>query len=971
MIPVSLRLTGSVHIKSGLAVDTLTIDFSKFQPGLIAFIGQNGAGKTTIIEHATPYPQMASYQSRKYSDHFFLKNSEKDFHWIYNGIKYRTYFQIDGVTGKAKYFLYKEDKPLNQDGGLSSYTEQVERILGSADLFFKSQFTAQKATNIGSLEPSERKKIFMEILSIDKYAQYHKYIKEQTDKIETDLETSRNELAVYSADLQNLETLQSEMESITQQISEKQTNLTFNTQSLKDTEKKKTELELKMGELKANLEILDKEKKNLFSKEIDTLLPFRAKHKERLTSFQQQQEALEASQAGCNLILARKEQILIEIQSHKIEIDNLQLAITSQDRIIADRGLLEKEITDLTTKESEMKNKYENEISNLKFKISELAPKIERAEKIIANKENINTNKTRLDELRIIEKGHAEKQTMFYQKSQLIQKATANYTDEFTKWTQLKNTFDTELVSLRHTFETKDRKRNNDLANIQAQIDMYRNSASLIDQKPENDPPEMYSICKLLTSAIEAKNKVEDLEAHYLSPMLKDDFPLKVELAKLEIKINETRQTLLIHELAKPTRDAIVKLEQESEAIGYDTIVHNRTKTEITKIENENWEKLYNELASTEELYKLNSNEKKELELSLHIETDELSKEQTWFTNAITERQTKLSAIPVIQNIDEARATITRLTDQNESETKSIITAETTLAGIIPQLQQISKDRGIEILQFTEEESKLLREIETLKSEIEILSATHQDIIRINTETSENIRQIDGFTRTIETLQQETEQLRNSQTQTQSKILSAEQMKQRTDTIQLSINSNLTKLSKWNILKDACSPNGIPQIEIDAAAPGVSQIVNQELQDTFGNEFKVRFITLEPYADESKGMKEVFEIMIQQNGMEERKIKDFSGGQAVWINRSIADALAVYSMRKEGKHSQTNFLDESDGALDPENKQRYFQMLHNAFRTGKRHFTILITHDPNIQSQIQQRIKFNKGNSTTPIEYSL
>jgi DNA repair exonuclease SbcCD ATPase subunit len=970
MIPQSLKLVGSVHIKSGLNVDTLTIDFTKFQPGLIAFIGDNGAGKTTIIEHATPFPQMASYQSRKYSDHFFLKNSEKDFRWIYNGIHYRSYFQIDGVTGKAKYFLYKEDIPVNQDGGLSSYVEQVEKIIGSADLFFKSQFTAQKATNIGSLEPSERKQIFMEILSIDKYEKYHKYIKEKTDGIEKDLEKSRNELALYSDELSNLETLKTELQTVTQELNKLQLSQGLDEASLRVKEKEKIELEFKLAELNTNLELLKKEEAKLFEKETNTLLPLRGKHRSKIASLQTQQEELEKTKAEHNLILARKDELLLQIKNRTTEINNLQLAITGQDNIIADRSLLEKEIADLTTKQIDTKNRYEAEIQRLTTKLSEINPKLDRTQKIIDNKEEINTTKAKLDGLRDQEKVHSENKDLFYQKSNLVQKATEKYNSELNIWTKKQNEIETRLISFRHDYISFNDRIQNERNSLKKEIELYTASASLIDQKPENDPPEMYSICKLLTSALDAKKKVDELEIK-LSALMDTEHPSLKTLSDVQKRIDETTQSLVIHNDAKPSRETITALETETQNIGYDMIVHKRVQSEITALETAQWEKLFNELTATEETHKTLTADKKECDQLLEAQKSELSKEQQWYTTAIAERQTKLNGIPEAESADQIREKIAQKESDNQRDNNAIVTAETTIKNIDPQLIQISKDRGIELLHFTEEESKLLHEIETIKSEIEILTASKQDIITIDTKINTCTKEIERITALVADQKTQIDRLTETKTLTNSKIISAEQMKQKSDTIQALIDTNLKKLSNWNILKDACSNNGIPQIEIDAAAPGVSQIVNQELSETFGNEFKVRFITLEPYADEKKGMKEVFEIMIQQNGMEERKIKDFSGGQAVWINRSIADALAIYAMRKEGKHSQTNFLDESDGALDPENKQRYFQMLHNAFKNGNRYYTILITHDQNIQSQIQQRIKFNKGNSTTPIEYHL
>ncbi len=52
----------------------------------------------------------------------------------------------------------------------------------------------------------------------------------------------------------------------------------------------------------------------------------------------------------------------------------------------------------------------------------------------------------------------------------------------------------------------------------------------------------------------------------------------------------------------------------------------------------------------------------------------------------------------------------------------------------------------------------------------------------------------------------------------------------------------------------------------------------------------------------------------------------------------------------------TCFLDEMDGALDPEARLHYFQMLNAMHNEGGRRHTLIVTHSEAAQEMIQQKI---------------
>ncbi|KKL66916.1 hypothetical protein LCGC14_2140220, partial [marine sediment metagenome] len=103
-------LRGAIGIYKGLGLDEIEINFENMDPGLITLIGDNGEGKTTLIENMHPYPGLLT-RAGKLQDHFRLRDSYRDLYFIdeKSGNRYRAFLQIDGKnpSGSIEYHLYK------------------------------------------------------------------------------------------------------------------------------------------------------------------------------------------------------------------------------------------------------------------------------------------------------------------------------------------------------------------------------------------------------------------------------------------------------------------------------------------------------------------------------------------------------------------------------------------------------------------------------------------------------------------------------------------------------------------------------------------------------------------------------------------------------------------------------------------------------------------------------------------------
>lgn len=249
-----LKLRGSTGIKKGLKTDEIEIDFTKYLDGLIGLCGENGSGKTSILENLHPYSCLLT-RPGKLQDHFCLKDSYRDLYFtdVKNGDRYRAFISLDGSakTGKAEYFLYKNDNPIT-NGRKEDYDKKIESLFGSLSLFLKSAFVSQKPPkNFPELQDAtkgERKAIFRELAGLD-------YLQLYSDSAREKMKTISNELTQNKIKLEQLESLKEKIKTAEQRSIQLQTELIELETNIKETEKQKEQQEAFLVNITKKLEI--------------------------------------------------------------------------------------------------------------------------------------------------------------------------------------------------------------------------------------------------------------------------------------------------------------------------------------------------------------------------------------------------------------------------------------------------------------------------------------------------------------------------------------------------------------------------------------------------------------------------------------------------------------------------------------------------------------------------------------------
>jgi len=269
-----LRLKGFTGIQKGLGLEEIEIDFANIS-GLVAFDGQNGLGKSTILENLHPYNTLASRSGALYQ-HVYTRKAEKELSFTYQGNHYRTLLKIDCQSGKSEGFIWKNGNS-EVNGKITAYAKYINALLGSEKMFFASVFCAQNSAKLSDMTAGELKSLLAEFLNLDKLAEYEANAKDKItavsgsveqadrqllilnnklagfDEIGGKLETARGDLIVYERDNDLLKKRRVEYQADLELLRDKKSKQEVLISQKANIEAKIKELEEQLGkELSAN-----------------------------------------------------------------------------------------------------------------------------------------------------------------------------------------------------------------------------------------------------------------------------------------------------------------------------------------------------------------------------------------------------------------------------------------------------------------------------------------------------------------------------------------------------------------------------------------------------------------------------------------------------------------------------------------------------------------------------------------------
>ena len=171
------------------------------------------------------------------------------------------------------------------------------------------------------------------------------------------------------------------------------------------------------------------------------------------------------------------------------------------------------------------------------------------------------------------------------------------------------------------------------------------------------------------------------------------------------------------------------------------------------------------------------------------------------------------------------------------------------------------------------------------------------------------------------------------------------------------------ELGDWSLLERGLGKDGAQALEIDAAGPEVARITNELLASCYGPRFSIAFETLREKKSAKGEYSESFDVKVFDAGAE-RPVEALSGGEKVVVGEAIGLAIAIVNARKSGIRWETLWRDETAGALDPENADRYVLMLRRARELGGFAQVIFVSHSPEVWEAADVRLVVAGGRVT-------
>jgi exonuclease SbcC len=182
----SLRIKGLGPFK-----DELAIDFADYAGAkLIAITGDNGAGKTTMLELALPGAMFRSTPTRGSLTELATARDAMLEVRVVNGQPWTLRHLIDGVSGKSEALVMDgEGRPAVDSGKVRHFDAWAAKHLPAPEVLFTSCFGSQGGEGFVGLKPGERKAVLLRTLGVERYEGLAEGARERAKALKLKVET--------------------------------------------------------------------------------------------------------------------------------------------------------------------------------------------------------------------------------------------------------------------------------------------------------------------------------------------------------------------------------------------------------------------------------------------------------------------------------------------------------------------------------------------------------------------------------------------------------------------------------------------------------------------------------------------------------------------------------------------------------------------------------------------------------------
>jgi DNA repair exonuclease SbcCD ATPase subunit len=172
------------------------------------------------------------------------------------------------------------------------------------------------------------------------------------------------------------------------------------------------------------------------------------------------------------------------------------------------------------------------------------------------------------------------------------------------------------------------------------------------------------------------------------------------------------------------------------------------------------------------------------------------------------------------------------------------------------------------------------------------------------------------------------------------------------------------ELSDWTRLQKDLGKSGIQAIEVDAAAPELSELTNELLAHSFGSRWTVTFETTRLGSDGKEI--EDYRIMVFDNQTgRTADISTYSGGEKAILGEAVRNSLAIVAHRSSGESGGLTLVrDETTGPLDEGIAPHYIEMLRKVADMVDASKVLFIAHNSALWDLADARVAVAAGQLT-------
>lgn len=168
----------------------------------------------------------------------------------------------------------------------------------------------------------------------------------------------------------------------------------------------------------------------------------------------------------------------------------------------------------------------------------------------------------------------------------------------------------------------------------------------------------------------------------------------------------------------------------------------------------------------------------------------------------------------------------------------------------------------------------------------------------------------------------------------------------------------------WSRLSEDLGRDGLQALEIDAAGPELTALVNDLLHASFGTRWTVSIEASRMSSDGKKVLEGLEVRVIDSERGRDALAESLSGGERVLVGEALSLALTMLACRRSDLEGPTLIRDESGAALDSQAAAAYLAMLRRAADLVGASRVLLVTHCRSLAEMADARIEVHDGTVT-------